>query len=272
MTEIDREMLMADRYDKQMRRNEVLEIREKAREKREGRKPAGRESKKRMETANDKSNKMREIAALRKDKEKRKQEESERNQARRKSSRDDDDDDDDDDEEAGPSRSRREDEEAQRRQEQRKRAQEEVKEVSAVPSDLERVRLTRQKLEQWLTEPFFDTVVVGCFVRINVGEKAGIPVYRVAEVVGVKDGFRKYQLGHTMTGKRLELQARLLPPPPTPSHPLPPIPHPSQPPNGSVTHLDLDPAECVARSTREAHSVDALARGSRRMAPLRVHS
>ena len=96
MTEIDREMLMADRYDKQMRRNEVLEIREKAREKREGRKPAGRESKKRMETANDKSNKMREIAALRKDKEKRKQEESERNQARRKSSRDDDDDDDDD--------------------------------------------------------------------------------------------------------------------------------------------------------------------------------
>ena len=45
-----------------------------------------------------------------------------------------------------------------------------------------------------------------------------------------------------------------------PSHPLPPIPHPSQPPNGSVTHLDLDPAECVARSTREAHSVGALAR------------
>ena len=45
MTEFDREMLMAERYEKQMRRNEVLDIREKAREKREGRRPAGRDTK-----------------------------------------------------------------------------------------------------------------------------------------------------------------------------------------------------------------------------------
>lgn len=49
-------------------------------------------------------------------------------------------------------------------------------------------------------------VVVGCFVRINVGEKLGIPVYRVAEVAGVKDGHRSYQLGNSMTNKRLDLQ------------------------------------------------------------------
>ena len=42
MTEIEREMLMAERYEKSMRRKEVLEIREKAREMREGRKPGGR--------------------------------------------------------------------------------------------------------------------------------------------------------------------------------------------------------------------------------------
>ena len=61
----------------------------------------------------------------------------------------------------------------------------------AGPADLERVRLTRQKLEQWLGEPFFEGVVVGCFVRINVGEKAGMPVYRVAEVRGrVRDRVR----------------------------------------------------------------------------------
>ena len=53
------------------------------------------------------------------------------------------------------------------------------------------MRLTRQKLEQWLGEPFFEGVVVGCFVRINVGEKAGMPVYRVAEVRGrVRDRVR----------------------------------------------------------------------------------
>ena len=61
--------------------------------------------------------------------------------------------------------------------------------------------------------------------------------------------------------------------PPAPALPPPPTHPPSLPtPNGNVTHLDLDPAECVARSTREAHSVGALARGSRRMTPLRVHS
>ena len=267
MTEIEREMLMAERYEKHMRRKEVLEIREKAREKREGRKPAGRsrDTKKRLETTNDKSSKMREIAALRKDKEKRKQEESERNQARRKGSRDDDDDDDDDEEDEA----RREEGEAQRREEHRRR--EEVRRPPsprAGPADLERVRLTRQKLEQWLAEPFFDGVVAGCFVRVNVGEKAGMPVYRVAEVKSVhllphastnprhlppsptisqvksvKDGFRKYKLGQVMTGKRLELQARLLPPLPplrrstcTPStrplpHPLPHLPYPPHPPH-----------------------------------------
>jgi len=181
MTEIEREMLMAERYEKSMRRKEVLAIREKAAAAREGRKPGGRgrDTKKRLETTNDKASKMREIAALRKDKEKRKQEESERNQARRKASRDDDDDDDEEEDDEA----RREEEEAQRREEQRRR--EEVRRPPsprAVPADLERVRLTRQKLEQWLTEPFFEGVVVGCFVRINVGEKAGMPVYRVAEV------------------------------------------------------------------------------------------
>ena len=39
MTEIDREMLMAQRYDKQMRRREVLEMRERLREQREARLP-----------------------------------------------------------------------------------------------------------------------------------------------------------------------------------------------------------------------------------------
>ena len=35
------------------------------------------------------------------------------------------------------------------------------------------------------------------------------PSPTISQVKSVKDGFRKYKLGQVMTGKRLELQARL---------------------------------------------------------------
>jgi RNA polymerase-associated protein RTF1 len=50
--------------------------------------------------------------------------------------------------------------------------------------ELERLRLTRQKLEKWLLEPFFDKVVPGCYVRIGIGQQGSRPLYRVAEVRG----------------------------------------------------------------------------------------
>eukprot|EP00967_Tisochrysis_lutea_P006933 scaffold8288_cov30-Tisochrysis_lutea.AAC.3 len=55
-------------------------------------------------------------------------------------------------------------------------------EIPAKVEELERIRLTRQKLEKWLLEPFFDRVVPGCYVRIGIGDQGGRPLYRVAEV------------------------------------------------------------------------------------------
>lgn len=49
-------------------------------------------------------------------------------------------------------------------------------------------------------------MVPGCFVRIGIGDQQGRPIYRVAEIVGVKDGFRPYMFGKIQTTKRIELQ------------------------------------------------------------------
>ena len=44
-------------------------------------------------------------------------------------------------------------------------------------------------------------------MRINIGNRDGNPVYRVAQIVGVKGGFRRYMLGAKETDVRVELQA-----------------------------------------------------------------
>ena len=119
-------------------------------------------------------------------------------------------------------------------------AAEEGEEVAA-PDTLERIRLKRSKMERcaqffgairaqfgailtaqfsgailrrrwpsplrWLKEPYFERALVGSLVRINIGNRDGNPVYRVAQIVGVKGGFRKYMLGAKETDVRVELQA-----------------------------------------------------------------
>lgn len=73
---------------------------------------------------------------------------------------------------------------------------------------LERIRLTRNRLESWIEEPFFEETVVGCFVRVSIGQDSGEPIYRVAEVVGVTEGSLPYTLsgGKAQTKKRLLLE------------------------------------------------------------------
>ena len=114
-------------------------------------------------------------------------------------------------------------------------AAEEGEEVAA-PDTLERIRLKRSKMERWaaqfwrnsgailaqfgailrrrspsplrwLKEPYFERALVGSLVRINIGNRDGNPVYRVAQIVGVEGGFRKYMLGAKETDVRVELQA-----------------------------------------------------------------
>lgn len=72
--------------------------------------------------------------------------------------------------------------------------------------DLNKIRLSRHKMERFVHLPFFDRVVQGCFVRIGIGNNNGRPVYRVAEISGVCETGKIYQLGGTRTNKGLKLR------------------------------------------------------------------
>uniref|UniRef100_A0A672F7R3 RNA polymerase-associated protein RTF1 homolog n=1 Tax=Salarias fasciatus TaxID=181472 RepID=A0A672F7R3_SALFA len=76
----------------------------------------------------------------------------------------------------------------------------------SLPDELNKIRLSRHKLERWCHMPFFSRTVTGCFVRIAVGNSSSPPVYRVAEVVDVVETEKVYQLGSTRTNKGLLLR------------------------------------------------------------------
>ncbi|TMS21450.1 RNA polymerase-associated protein RTF1-like protein [Larimichthys crocea] len=76
----------------------------------------------------------------------------------------------------------------------------------SLPDELNRVRLSRHKLERWCHMPFFAKTVTGCFVRIGIGNSSSKPVYRVAEIVDVVETAKVYQLGSTRTNKGLQLR------------------------------------------------------------------
>ncbi|XP_073464961.1 RNA polymerase-associated protein RTF1 homolog [Aquarana catesbeiana] len=76
----------------------------------------------------------------------------------------------------------------------------------SLPEELNKVRLSRHKLERWCHMPFFAKTVSGCFVRIGIGNHNSKPVYRVAEITGVVETGKVYQLGSTRTNKGLQLR------------------------------------------------------------------
>ncbi|XP_051507570.1 RNA polymerase-associated protein RTF1 homolog [Myxocyprinus asiaticus] len=75
-----------------------------------------------------------------------------------------------------------------------------------LPDELNRIRLSRHKLERWCHMPFFAKTVTGCFVRIGIGNSSSKPVYRVAEIIDVVETAKIYQLGSTRTNKGLQLR------------------------------------------------------------------
>uniref|UniRef100_A0A673LL24 RNA polymerase-associated protein RTF1 homolog n=1 Tax=Sinocyclocheilus rhinocerous TaxID=307959 RepID=A0A673LL24_9TELE len=76
----------------------------------------------------------------------------------------------------------------------------------SLPDELNRIRLSRHKLERWCHMPFFAKTVTGCFVRIGIGNSSSKPVYRVAEIIDVVETAKVYQLGSTRTNKGLQLR------------------------------------------------------------------
>lgn len=85
-------------------------------------------------------------------------------------------------------------------------AMEESEEKVGSVDDVEKIRLSRHKLEKWVHMPFFENLIKGCFVRIGIGQNEGRSVYRVAQVLGVVETAKVYNLGGTRTNKGLRLK------------------------------------------------------------------
>lgn len=74
--------------------------------------------------------------------------------------------------------------------------------------DLNKLRISRHRMERYLQLPFFDQLVTNCFVRITIGNNSmnNQPVYRCAEIVGVVETAKIYTLGRHRTNKGLRLR------------------------------------------------------------------
>jgi len=72
---------------------------------------------------------------------------------------------------------------------------------------LSKILVTREMLERWLSEPYFNRLVKGCFVRVRIGEFDDAPIYRLAHVdEAIDDYFTTYTLEREQTTKGLTLQ------------------------------------------------------------------
>ena len=74
--------------------------------------------------------------------------------------------------------------------------------------DLNKLRISRYKLEKFINLPIFEKTVVGCFVRINIGNNASTQklVYRVAEITAVVETPKIYAFGSGRTNKGIKIK------------------------------------------------------------------
>ena len=74
--------------------------------------------------------------------------------------------------------------------------------------EMNKLRISRHKLEKFINLPIFDKTVVGCFVRINIGNNNSNQklVYRVAEITAVLETPKVYLFGNSRTNKGVRLR------------------------------------------------------------------
>jgi hypothetical protein len=65
---------------------------------------------------------------------------------------------------------------------------------AATYADYLKLQVRRAFLDQSMDEPFFDKAVAGCFVRVFVGNRHGVAVYRMCEVLDVVPYKREYEM------------------------------------------------------------------------------
>eukprot|EP00033_Pygsuia_biforma_P002473 GCRY01002743.1.p1 GENE.GCRY01002743.1~~GCRY01002743.1.p1 ORF type:complete len:312 (-),score=115.12 GCRY01002743.1:13-948(-) len=75
----------------------------------------------------------------------------------------------------------------------------------ALFDSLLKVQLMRDFLEKHSEEPWFPSSIVGSYVRIGIGSSQGIPVYKIAKIVEVREA-KPYTLGSHVVTKSLRLQ------------------------------------------------------------------
>eukprot|EP00262_Sarcandra_glabra_P006861 TRINITY_DN19420_c0_g1_i1.p1 TRINITY_DN19420_c0_g1~~TRINITY_DN19420_c0_g1_i1.p1 ORF type:complete len:651 (-),score=169.25 TRINITY_DN19420_c0_g1_i1:220-2172(-) len=72
--------------------------------------------------------------------------------------------------------------------------------------DIKEITIRRSKLGKWFMEPFFEELIVGCFVRVGIGmSRSGQSIYRLCMVrnVDATDPDRQYKLENRTTHKYL---------------------------------------------------------------------
>ncbi|XWS12684.1 hypothetical protein CRYUN_Cryun37aG0111400 [Craigia yunnanensis] len=71
--------------------------------------------------------------------------------------------------------------------------------------DIKEITIRRSKLAKWFMEPFFEELIVGCFVRVGIGRSKSGPIYRLCMVrnVDATDPERTYKLENKTTHKYL---------------------------------------------------------------------
>lgn len=76
----------------------------------------------------------------------------------------------------------------------------------ATKEEISGITIRRTKLAKWFMEPFFEEIIVGCFVRIGIGvSNAGQSIYRLCQVknVDAKEPDKQYKFENRMTYKYL---------------------------------------------------------------------
>ena len=68
--------------------------------------------------------------------------------------------------------------------------------LPASREDVESITLKRHQLEAWVNEPYFESAITNCCVRVGIGlNKQNENVYRLVEIAGVADGkYKQYSL------------------------------------------------------------------------------
>ncbi|XP_028775521.1 protein RTF1 homolog [Neltuma alba] len=73
--------------------------------------------------------------------------------------------------------------------------------------DIREITIRRSKLAKWFMEPFFEDLIVGCFVRVGIGRSKSGPIYRLCMVknVDATEPERQYRLENKTTYKYLNV-------------------------------------------------------------------